>query len=93
MEHLQNLKIVITAAASGLGSVIATTLSKSGSQVYICDNNKGNEMKKNVKGFRVAVPNFMCTRHMIRYSNTQGEKKKSVEELFFKFSPPGGSRQ
>ena len=40
MEHLQNLKIVITAAASGLGSEIATTLSKSGSQVFICDNNE-----------------------------------------------------
>ena len=50
MKHLQNLKIVITAAASGLGSVIATTLSKSGSQVYICDNNKAaleNFSKKN----------------------------------------------
>ena len=50
MEHLQNLKIVITAAASGLGSEIATTLSKSGSQVYICDNNEAaleNFSKKN----------------------------------------------
>ena len=50
MEHLQNLKIVITAAASGLGSEIATTLSKSGSQVFICDNNKSaleNFSKKN----------------------------------------------
>ena len=50
MEHLQNLKIVITAAASGLGSEIATTLSKSGSQVFICDNNESaleNFSKKN----------------------------------------------
>ena len=50
MEHLQNLKIVITAAASGLGSEIATTLSKSGSQVFICDNNEAaleNFSKKN----------------------------------------------
>ena len=34
MEYLQNLKVVITAAASGLGSEIATALSKNGSQVY-----------------------------------------------------------
>ena len=50
MEHLQNLKIVITAAASGLGSEIATTLSKSGSQVFICDKNEAaleNFSKKN----------------------------------------------
>ena len=50
MEHLQNLKIIVTAAASGLGSEIATTLSTSGSQVYICDNNEAaleNFSKKN----------------------------------------------
>ena len=40
MEHLQELKVVITAAASGLGSDIATTLSKNGSKVFICDNNE-----------------------------------------------------
>ena len=40
MEHLQELKVVITAAASGLGSDIATTLSKNGSKVFICDNDE-----------------------------------------------------
>ncbi len=40
MRHLKNLKVVITAAASGVGSEMAVALSEAGAQVVICDNNK-----------------------------------------------------
>ncbi len=40
MNHLKNLKVVITAGASGIGSEIAIALSKSSAKVIICDINK-----------------------------------------------------
>ncbi len=40
MEHIKDLKIVITAGASGIGSEIAIALSKAGAKVVICDINK-----------------------------------------------------
>ena len=36
MDHIKNLKIVITAGASGIGAEIAKTLSEAGAQVIIC---------------------------------------------------------
>ena len=39
MEHLKNLNIIVTAAASGLGSKLAKSLQQSGAKVIICDNN------------------------------------------------------
>ena len=39
MEYLKNLKIIVTAAASGLGSELAKSLQQSGAKVIICDNN------------------------------------------------------
>ena len=40
MDHIENLKIVITAGGSGIGSEMATALSKAGAKVIICDKNK-----------------------------------------------------
>ena len=40
MDHIKDLKIVITAGASGIGSEVAIALSKAGAKVMICDVNK-----------------------------------------------------
>ena len=40
MDHIKDLKIVITAGASGIGSEVAIALSEAGAQVAICDLNK-----------------------------------------------------
>ena len=40
MGHIENLKIVITAGGSGIGSEMAIALSKAGARVIICDKNK-----------------------------------------------------
>ena len=40
MEHIKNLKIVITAGASGIGAEIAQTLSDAGAKVIICDKDQ-----------------------------------------------------
>ena len=40
MDHIKNLKIVITAGASGIGAEIAKTLSEAGGQVIICDKDQ-----------------------------------------------------
>ena len=40
MDHIENLKIVITAGGSGIGSEMAIALSKAGARVIICDKNK-----------------------------------------------------
>ena len=40
MEHIKNLKIVITAGASGIGAEIAQTLSHAGAKVIICDKDQ-----------------------------------------------------
>lgn len=40
MDHIKDLKIVITAGASGIGSEVATALSKAGAKVMICDKDK-----------------------------------------------------
>tara|TARA_B100000965_G_scaffold399453_1_gene419455 strand:- start:3867 stop:4652 length:786 start_codon:yes stop_codon:yes gene_type:complete len=40
MDHLKDLKIVITAGASGIGSEAAIALSKAGAEVMICDINE-----------------------------------------------------
>ena len=40
MDHIKNLKIVITAGASGIGSEIAHTLSRAGAKVIICDKDQ-----------------------------------------------------
>ena len=37
MDHIKDLKIVITAGASGIGSEIAIALSKAGAKIMICD--------------------------------------------------------
>ena len=37
MKHIKNLKIVITAGASGIGSKIAQILSQADAKVVICD--------------------------------------------------------
>ena len=70
MEHLQNLRIVITAAASGLGSEIATTLSKSGSQVFICDNNK------------VALENFSKKNPLIKCAFADVSNETQMKDFF-----------
>ena len=40
MDHIKDLKIVITAGASGIGSEVAIALSKAGAKVMICDVNR-----------------------------------------------------
>ena len=40
MDHIRDLKIVITAGASGIGSEVAIALSKAGASVMVCDVNK-----------------------------------------------------
>ena len=40
MDHLKNLNIVITAAASGIGAEMAKTLIKNGSNVMVCDKDE-----------------------------------------------------
>ena len=40
MDHIKDLKIVITAGASGIGSEVAIALSKAGAKVMICDIDK-----------------------------------------------------
>jgi NAD(P)-dependent dehydrogenase (short-subunit alcohol dehydrogenase family) len=40
MEHLKDLNVVITAAASGIGVEIAKILMKNGSNVIVCDKNE-----------------------------------------------------
>ena len=40
MNHLKNLRVVITAGASGIGSEIAIALSESNAKVIICDINE-----------------------------------------------------
>ena len=40
MDHIKNLKIVITAGASGIGAEIAHTLSGTGAKVIICDKDQ-----------------------------------------------------
>ena len=49
MEHIKDLKIVITAGASGVGAEMAVALSQAGAQVLICDKNKTllNEFSQN----------------------------------------------
>ncbi len=42
MDHIKNLKIVITAGASGIGAEIAKTLSEAGAQVIICDKDQSS---------------------------------------------------
>ena len=42
MDHIKNLKIVITAGASGIGAEIAKTLSEAGGQVIICDKDQSS---------------------------------------------------
>jgi len=37
MDHIKDLKIVITAGASGIGSEVAIALSKAGAKIIICD--------------------------------------------------------
>lgn len=37
MDHIKDLKIVITAGASGIGSEVAIALSKAGAKIMICD--------------------------------------------------------
>lgn len=41
MKHVKNLKIVITAGASGIGSEIAKILSQADAKVIICDKDQG----------------------------------------------------
>ena len=40
MDHLKDLNIVITAAASGIGAEMAKTLIKNGSNVMVCDKDE-----------------------------------------------------
>ena len=40
MKHIKNLKIVITAGASGIGSKIAQILSQADAKVVICDKDQ-----------------------------------------------------
>ena len=40
MKHIKNLKIVITAGASGIGSEIAKILSQADAKVIICDKDQ-----------------------------------------------------
>ena len=40
MKHIKNLKIVITAGASGIGSEIAKILSQADDKVIICDKDQ-----------------------------------------------------
>ena len=40
MDHIKNLKLVITAGASGIGAEIAHTLSGAGAKVIICDKDQ-----------------------------------------------------
>ena len=40
MEHLKDLNVVITAAASGIGVEIAKILMKNGSNVIVCDKDE-----------------------------------------------------
>ncbi|GIT36335.1 MAG: hypothetical protein Ct9H300mP6_02030 [Gammaproteobacteria bacterium] len=40
MEHIKNLKLVITAGASGIGAEMAHTLSGAGAKVIICDKDQ-----------------------------------------------------
>ena len=40
MKHIKNLKIVITAGASGIGSKIARILSQADAKVFICDKDQ-----------------------------------------------------
>lgn len=42
MDHIKNLKIVITAGASGIGAEIAKTLAEAGGQVIICDKDQSS---------------------------------------------------
>ena len=40
MDHIKNLKLVITAGASGIGAEMAHTLSEAGAKVIICDKDQ-----------------------------------------------------
>ena len=40
MDHLKDLKIIITAAGSGIGAEMAKTLVKNGSNVLVCDKDE-----------------------------------------------------
>ena len=43
MDHVKDLKIAITAGASGIGSEVAIALSKAGAEVMICDADEAME--------------------------------------------------
>tara|TARA_B100000902_G_scaffold333974_1_gene332844 strand:+ start:2862 stop:3647 length:786 start_codon:yes stop_codon:yes gene_type:complete len=62
MDHIKDLKIVITAGGSGIGSEMAIALSNAGAKVIICDKNKdllesfSNE-NRNIDTYHVDVSN------------------------------------
>ena len=58
MDHVKDLKIAITAGASGIGSEVAIALSKAGAEVMICDVDEGH-----LKSFSDKNPQiFSCNR-------------------------------
>ena len=77
MQHLQELKVVITAAASGLGSEIATTLSKHGSKVFICDNDK-----LALRKFSEKNPTINCFHADVSNESQMKEFFKNIKDQF-----------
>jgi len=78
MNHLKNLKVVITAGASGIGSEIAIALSKSSAKVIICDINKDL-----IESFSAKNPQIEA--HHIDVSN-ESEIKSFFNDIKDKFN-------
>jgi len=70
MEHVKDLVILITAGASGIGSVIARILSQADAKVIICDNDQE------------AIDKFSKNNSTITTFNTDVSNEEQVTVLF-----------
>jgi len=83
MEHLKNLNIIVTAAASGLGSKLAESLQQSGAKVIICDNNPDeleifSKNNPNIDTYEVDVSN---ENQVITFFKEIKRKNKKIDAL------------